>query len=30
MLLDERQSVLHSSLMGALDDGCHDRISDRP
>jgi hypothetical protein len=30
MLLDERQSVLHGSLVGPLDDGRHSRFGDRP
>jgi hypothetical protein len=30
MLLNERQRVLHSSLMGAFDDGRHRRIGHRP
>jgi hypothetical protein len=30
MILDERQSVLHRSLVRAFDDGCQDRISDCP
>ena len=30
MLLDERQSVLHSRLTGAFDDSCHPGFGDRP
>jgi hypothetical protein len=30
MLLDERQRVLHGSVVGAFDHSRHDRISDRP
>jgi hypothetical protein len=30
MLLNERQRVLHRSMVAAFDDSCHRRISDRP